>query len=75
MPGPLVKSAASEADEAQNNALAGYTLLVGKFMLPRSFGENPIFPSKPINCDTSPDLSSSTRGYLVRIHCDAQKRP
>jgi hypothetical protein len=36
-----------------------YVVLVCKFILPRSLGENPIFPNKPINSDTSPDFSSS----------------
>ena len=34
---------------------------VGKFILPRSLGENPMFPSKPITSETSPELSSPIR--------------
>lgn len=49
------------AEPGPNGSGFAYVLLVAKFILPRSFGENPIFPSKPINSDTSPDLSSSTR--------------
>ena len=41
--------------------------LVGKFILPRSLDERPFFPSKPINCDTSPDLSSSNRYRAINV--------
>jgi hypothetical protein len=38
-----------------------YALLVGKFILPRSFGENPILPSSAINNETSADRNLSFR--------------
>ncbi len=38
-----------------------YALLVGKFILPRSFGENPILPSGAINNETSADRNLSFR--------------
>jgi hypothetical protein len=40
---------------------------VGKFMLPRSLGENPIFPNSPINCETSPDLISLKRYRVINV--------
>jgi hypothetical protein len=41
--------------------LVAHLPFVGKFIFPRSTGENPILPSSPINNDTSPDFSSSIR--------------
>jgi hypothetical protein len=38
-----------------------YVLLVGKFSLPRSFGEKPTLPDRPISNDVSADLSMSAR--------------
>jgi hypothetical protein len=42
-------------------------LPLGKFNLPRSLGEKPIFPNKPTNSDTSPDLSWSLRHAAINV--------